>query len=137
MRKLGSQDWYEMEKDVKITSKHNDDFKNLDPCQIYEVKVSIVPKGDGESRTLPIFSVGPYHELDHDDIAITKFKRGGQNYFEEHFKPNYTEVSDNSFTVTWEPICAKGIKVWVRDADLVDEDGIEKIIKNDIRSSNY
>ena len=137
IRKHGSQDWDYVEKEVRISSKHNDGFKNIDPCQIYEVKVSIVPKQEGESRTLPIFTVGPYHELENEDIAIAKFKKDGGKYFEEHFKPKYTEVSDNSFTVTWDPICAKGIKVWVRDADLVDEDGIEKIIKNDIRSSNY
>ena len=57
IRKLGSQDWDEMERYIRITSKHNDGFKNIDPCQIYEVRVSIVPKGAVESRTLPIFPV--------------------------------------------------------------------------------
>jgi len=134
IRKHGSQDWDELEKEIKISSKHNDDLKNIDPCQIYEVRVSIVPKGDGESRVLPIFTVGPYFELDNEDIAIAKFKRDGESYFKEHFKTEVTKVTDNSFTMTWNEICAKRINIWVRDVDLVEENGIEKSIKNDIRN---
>jgi len=135
IRKHGSQEWENIAKDIRITSKHFDDIRNLDPCSIYEVRVSIVPK-KGESIILPVVPVGPYYELEPEDISIAKFKSDGDgdHYFKEHFKPNYTKVTDNSFTVQWQPICAKGISVWVRDVDLEEEDGTEKQIKNDIEN---
>ena len=73
IRKSGSEEWEEKVENIKITSKQNDLIRTLDPCSKYEVRVTIVPlKGNYEKRSLPLFSVGPYNELDKAEIKIAK-----------------------------------------------------------------
>jgi len=136
MRKEGSADWEEKTRDIRITAKHNDDIKNLDPCSIYEIRVLIVPKmSGGEVRPLPIFKIGPYHEQDPKDIAIAKFKGDGEQYYKDNFKSEYTQVTDHSFTVKWDPICALGFNIFVKDEEEEDwVNAIEKTITNDMKN---
>jgi hypothetical protein len=81
-------------------SRNYDDLKDLDPCSRYEIRVLIKPKHGGEERELPIFKVGPFHELDPDDMAIAKFKGDGEQHYTDNFKPEYLDITDHSFTVS-------------------------------------
>lgn len=132
MRKEGSEEWEEMASEIKITARNYDDLKDLDPCSRYEIRVLIKPKHGGEERELSIFKVGPFHELDPADMAIAKFKGDGEQYYTDNFKPEYIDVTDHSFTVRWQPICALGINVFVKGEDEDWEEDPQKKITNDI-----
>jgi len=132
MRKEGTEEWKEMASEIKITARNYDDLKDLDPCTRYEIRVLIKPKQGGEERELPIFKVGPFHELDPADKAIAKFKGDGEQYYTDNFKPEYIDVTDHSFTVRWQPICALGIHVWVKGEDDEWEEDPQMKITNDI-----
>eukprot|EP00092_Neocalanus_flemingeri_P083526 GFUD01104849.1.p1 GENE.GFUD01104849.1~~GFUD01104849.1.p1 ORF type:complete len:807 (+),score=257.43 GFUD01104849.1:61-2481(+) len=132
VRKEGTEEWEEKAKDIRITRKNYDNVKDLDPCSKYEVRVLIKPTSGGEIRELSNFPVGPFHKLDPEEKEIAQFKSGAEEYYTEHFKPEYTQVSDNSFTVKWEPVCALVINVWLKEGDWKDQP--EKVIKNDIEN---
>jgi len=132
MRKEGEEEWKEIKSDIKITARDYDDMKDLDPCSRYEIKVLIKPINGGQERELEIFKVGPFHELDAEDTAIAKFKGDGEQYYTDHFKAEYLEVTDKSFTVKWEPICALGINVFVKGEDQDWNDDLLKKITNDV-----
>merc|ERR1711915_364083 len=129
-------DWAEHAKEIRITSRQYDDIKTLDPCKKYEIKILIKPlKGQGDIRELPLFSVGPYYELDTESTRIAKFKGDGENYYKEHFNASYSKVTHNSFTIEWQPICAMGINIFVRDEEEDDwERASNKFLQNDIQS---
>jgi len=134
IRESGSEEWKEEVKDIRITAKHNDDIKNIDPCLKYEVRVSIMPTKSGELKSLPIFALGPYYDLEPEEIGISKFKGDGVQYYKEHFVSEYTEITDASFTLKWNPICAQGINLWIRAEEQDWENGIERKIINDIEN---
>lgn len=135
IRKVDSEEWEEKARDIKITAKHYDDIKNLDPCTEYEIRVLIRPTNGGEVRELPIFVIGPYYELDPKDIAIAKFKGDGEQYYKENFKAEYIQVTDNSFTVKWDSVCALGINVFVKDEEQEDwDEAKEKKISNNMKN---
>jgi len=129
IRKEGTEEWIEKARDIRLTAKGHDKVKDLDPCAKYEIKVLIKPKGSGETRELPILTVGPFHKLDPQDIAVAKFKGDAENYYNDHFKYEYSQVTETSFTVKWEPVCALAINFWV---DTDGEETLEKKISNDI-----
>jgi len=132
MRKEATEEWEEKARDIRITAKYYDKVKDLDPCSKYEIKILIKPKNGGETRQLPIFTVGPFHKLDPQDMAIAKFKGNSENYYNEHFQYEYRQVTEKSFTVKWKPICALMINVWVKEKTQEWEEAQEKLIINDI-----
>jgi len=133
IRKEGQDEWQELARDIKITAKKYDDYKELDPCSRYEIKIIAIPRAVGVQQELPIFTVGPLHELDPADMEIAKFKGDGEQYYTDHFKAEYIDVTDKSFTIRWEPICALGIKVFVKGEEEDWEEEPRERINNDIK----
>jgi len=135
IRREGSEEWEDLATDIKITARNYDDYKELDPCSRYQVRIVIKPRSGSEERALPIFTVGPFQELDTEEMKITKFKGDGEQYYADHFKAEYVDVTDKSFTIRWEPICALGINVFVKDWEDEDwEEEPKKRISNDINN---
>jgi len=134
IKKEGRDEWQELAGDIKITARNYDDFKELDPCSRYEIKIIAKPRAAGKQQELPIFTVGPFHELDSQDKEIAKFKGDGEQYYTDHFKADYIDVTDKSFTIRWEPICALGINVFVKGEDEDWEEEPRERIINDIKN---
>lgn len=65
-------------------------------------------------------------------LAIAKFKGDGEQYYTDNFKPEYVDVTDHSFTVRWEPICALGVNIWVKGEEEDWEEDPQEKITNDI-----
>jgi len=130
-RPAGSDKWESKKSDIRITAKSHDKIE-VDPCEKYEVQVIINSLKGGEAKELPIFTVGPFHELPPAEVAISKFKGDMDKYMSENFQYEYQDITDRSFTIKWEPICAIIINVWVKGQDEEWEDIQEKKIHNNI-----
>jgi len=130
-RPVGTKGWLSKGWEIRITAKSFDRIE-VDPCEEYEVKVIIKSLKGREARELPTFIVGPFHKLPTSEVAISKFKGDLDKYINDNFQYEYQDITDHSFTIKWEPICALIMKVWVKGQDEEWNDVQEKQINNNI-----
>jgi len=131
IRKEGTEEWEEKASKIRISLKSYDKI-DIDPCGKYEVKLLVKSLKGKETRELPIFTVGPFHKLDPEEVAISRMKGDVESFIETNFQYEYQDITDTSVTIKWEPICALIINVMVKGQDQEWEEVQMKKIQNDI-----
>jgi len=112
-----------------LTSNRPFSLENLNPCQSYEVKVTVV------NEPLPVFNVGPFYDGEYSNVYLDE---GQENKNYEVYSQNpldHIEISseESSAKILVNGFCARTIVLKVQ-AEGQDGEPTQRLLQNDLKN---
>jgi len=112
-----------------LTSNRPFSLENLNPCQSYEVKVTVV------DEPLPVFNVGPFYDGDYSNVYLDE---GQENENYEAYTQNpldHMEITsdERSAKILLNGFCARTIVLEIQ-AEGQDGEPTQRLLQNDLRN---